>query len=451
MAEGAPPKSVGAAGADVKSRISEVASRLPENEAQKTLSADPNKVNLEAAERRATANKFGIDLTRGEAKQDLSLLGDEYNAKKELPELQERLQERSTKLFRGLDDIKERTAPDIYTNDKVELGQRVIDSLQAKDAELKTVISGLYKQLEDANAGSLPIDTGGLLNNINSRLQSKMRSRYAPSELMDTIRDAAERGGMSFEEFENLRSIAAEEIRSSKDGNRRLAASIIRDELENMPLSTDNAQIKALADQARKAAKERFTLIEKNPAYKAAVRDTRSAADLASGLESVGADKFLQQFVYGDTKQASRANVHRLMNELRDDQSSLQALRAGTIEHLREKATRSGNEFGQAGYNKRIAALNKKLDQIFANDAALQDLRDLGDVALWTEHNRPLTGANVTESGNVVMQGIKKMAEEGIQAKTGVPVGMIKGYFHGKKRQTELRKMIEPGAGIIND
>ena len=122
-----------------------------------------------------------------------------------------------------------------------------------------------------------------------------------------------------------------------------------------------------------------------------------------------------------------------------------------TIEHLREKATRSGNEFGQAGYNKRIAALNKKLDQIFANDAALQDLRDLGDVALWTEHNRPLTGANVTESGNVVVQNIKKMAEAGIQAKTGVPVGMIKGYFHGKKRQTELRKMIEPGAGIIND
>jgi hypothetical protein len=230
-----------------------------------------------------------------------------------------------------------------------------------------------------------------------------------------------------------------------------MAASIIRDELENMPLSTDNAQIKVLADQARAAAKARFDLLDKNPAYKAAVKDTRSAEDLAAGLESVSADKFLQQFVHSDTKQASTANLKRLINELSDQPDALQALRAGTIEHFREKATMAGNNFGQAGYNKRLAALRGKVDRIFAGDAALQDLRDLGQLATWTEHRRPLTGANVSESGNVAIQGMKKMAEAGITAKTGVPVGAIKGYFQGKKRETELRKMIEPGAGLTND
>lgn len=441
----------GAAAADIKAQIQEIAARLPENEARQLLAADPAKVDLAAAERRAVASKFGVELTKGEAKQDLSLLGDEFNAKKESPELQRRLVERNEKLFRGLDDIKERTAPDIYTSDKTELGQRIIDTLQAKDAQRRSEISGLYKQLEDANAGALPIDTGTLLNNINTRLSQKMRSRYAPAELMDTIKDAAERKSMTFEEFENLRSIAAEEIRSSKDGNKRMAASIIRDELENMPLSTDNAQIKVLADQARAAAKARFDLLDKNPAYKAAVKDTRSAEDLAAGLESVSADKFLQQFVHSDTKQASTANLKRLMNELSDQPDALQALRAGTIEHFREKATMAGNNFGQAGYNKRLAALRGKVDRIFAGDAALQDLRDLGQLATWTEHRRPLTGANVSESGNVAIQGMKKMAEAGITAKTGVPVGAIKGYFQGKKRETELRKMIEPGAGLTND
>lgn len=443
--------SVGAAGADVTSRIRELATRLPENEAQKLLAADPKTVDLAAAERRATAHKFGLELTQGEAKQNLAMLGDEFNAKRELPELQTRLTERSNKLFQGLDQIKERTAPDIFTSNKVDLGQSIIDTLQAKDAARRQEISGLYKKLEEANAGALPIDTGALLNNIEATLSKKMRSRYAPAELIDTIRDAAKRGSMTFEEFENLRSIAAEDIRSSKDGNRRMAASIIRDELENMPLSTQNAQIKALADQARKAAKARFDLIESNPAYKAAVRDTRSAADLASGLESVGADKFLDQFIHSDTKAAATANVKRLMAELSDQPQAIQALRAGTIEHLREKATQSGGYFNQAGYNKRMAALNKKVDQIFAGDPSLVDLKDLGQVASWTEHVKPLSGANVTESGNVVLQGIRKAAETGIQAKTGVPVGMIKGYFEGKKRETQLKKMIEPGAGIIND
>lgn len=443
--------SMGAAASDLPARIREVAAKLPENEAKQLLAADPSKVDIAAAERRAVANKFGIELTKGEAKQDASLLGDEFNAKKESPELQQRLVERSEKLFRGLDDIKERTAPDIYTSDKTELGQRIIDSLQAKDAARRAEISGLYKQLEDANAGSLPIDTGSLLNNINARLSQKMRTRYAPAELMDTIKDAAERKSMTFEEFENLRSIAAEEIRSSKDGNKRTAASIIRDELENMPLSTDNAQIKALADQARAAAKARFDILEKNPAYKIAVKDTRNAADLEAGLESVSADKFLQQFVHSDTKQASTANLRRLMAELNDQPEALQALRAGTIEHLKEKATKSGNYFGQAGYNKRMAALRGKVDRIFAGDTALQDLRDLGELATWTEHVKPLTGANVSESGNVAIQGMKSLAEAGIQAKTGLPIKMVKGYLQNRKRQTELRKMIEPGAGIIND
>ena len=111
---------------------------------------------LAAANRRATANQFDIELTRGEARQDASLLGDEFNAKKESPELQRRFDERSGKLFKALDDIRGRTAPDTYTSSPVELGQQVIDALIAKDNIRTAEISALYKRLEDANAGSLP-------------------------------------------------------------------------------------------------------------------------------------------------------------------------------------------------------------------------------------------------------------------------------------------------------
>lgn len=448
---------VGAAKADIKSRINEIAQRLPMQEAQKLLSADPKKVDLEAAERRAKAHKFDIDLTLGEAKQNRSLLGDEFNAKKELPELQNRFDVRNGRLFKGLDDIKERTAPDVYTSNKVDLGQKIIDAILEKDAVRKQNISNLYKQLEEANAGSLPIDTQSLLTNINKELRKKMRSRYAPAELMGTIEEAVQRGSMTFEEFENLRTIAAEEIRNSKDGNRRLAAGIIRDQLENMPLSTSNAEIKKLADQARDAAKERFDILKKNPAYKAAVGDSRDLDDIAKGLESVAADKFLDKFVHADTQQAATANVARLISELNDLPEALQALRAGTVEHLREKSLRSGDYFGQAGYNKRMAALQKKLDRIFANDPALQDLRDLGEVASWTEHVKPGSGANVSESANVMRQlgvGAAELAGTAMGAPTVVTTGIRmagkgKEFFAGRKRQTQLREMVEPGAGII--
>jgi hypothetical protein len=392
-------------------------------------------------------------LTKGEARQDASLLGDEFNAKKESPEMQRRLDERNTKLFAGLDRLQERSAPDIYSRDPVDLGQKIIDTLQAKDAARRAEISGLYKRLEEANGGQFPIDTGTLLDNIKGRLAEKLKSRYAPGELMGTLEDAAQRGSLSFEDFENLRTIAANELRSSKDGNRRMAVSIIRDELENMPLTEQGQKLKALADEARAAARKRFDLIDKNPAYKAAVRDSRSAADVEAGLESVDANKFLARFLHGDTASAATGNVRRLIAELADSPEALQALKAGTIEHLRESGTLSGNAFGQAKFNKRLAALerNKKLEAVFHGDETLQDLKDLGQLAAWTEHRRPTSGANVSESGNVILQAAKKAAEAGVTAKTGVPIGLIKRHFEGRKRQTELRKMVEPGAGIVKD
>jgi hypothetical protein len=443
--------SVGAAGAQLRTQVEEVAARLPQDEAARILSLPPEKVDLDAANRRAVAHKFGIELTEGEAKQNASKLGDEFNAKKESPEIQRRLDERSGKLFQGLDTVKERSVPDIYTTDRTELGQMAIDHLQAKDAVRRAEITGLYKQLEDANAGQFPIDTGTLLTNIESELGKKMRSRYAPAELMDTIREASRNGAMTFEQYENLRTIAAEEIRSAKDGNRRYAAGVIRDQLENMPLSTDNAAIKQLADRARAAAKARFDLIDANPAYKAAVRDTRNANDIANGLESVGADKFLNRFLTGTTDTASIANVTRLIGELGDNTPAHQALKAGFIEHLRAQATHANGQFGQHKYNQSLSQMKRKMDRVFAGDLALQELRELGELASWTEHKRATSGANVSESGNVVVAAGRKALETAANVKTGGLYGKVQQYRANKERQTELRRMVEPGAGLSKD
>ena len=93
---------------------------------------------------------------------------------------------------------------------------------------------------------------------------------------------------MTFEQFEAMRTNLATEIRRAErsgDGNAAMAASIVRDALEGLPLKAEAQQFKGLADTARGLAKARFDALKKDPAYKAAVDD------------AVPADKYFDKFV----------------------------------------------------------------------------------------------------------------------------------------------------------
>ena len=93
---------------------------------------------------------------------------------------------------------------------------------------------------------------------------------------------------MTFEQFEAMRTNLAAEIRKAErsgDGNAKMAASLVYEALDNLPLTGDAAALKPLADKARTLAKARFDQLKADPAYRAAIND------------KVPADKFLDTFV----------------------------------------------------------------------------------------------------------------------------------------------------------
>jgi len=433
-----------------------------------------DRLNLQAIDTQQKFNKFGMMATEGEALGDVAKMSDEWNNRAKNPEVLKRFEERNPKLVAAVNDIQERAAPDIYTKDIKELGQLAIDDLVKKDAVRLANIENNYKALEAANGGQFPIDVNQLGANIDKSLKSKLKSKYYEtqlSEIKHEIDNFIKQGSMTFEDFENLRTNLAQEMRSSKNGNVRAAAHIIREQLENLPMPDNLTSIKPLADKARASVVERNKILDSNPAYRAATKDTRNIAELQSGVDHVGSDRFISKFVTGNTDTASRANIQRLIQELGEDSQGHQAIKSATIEHLKQLGVNQQGVFKQDAFGKNVkTVLGSKLDSIMQKPF-VTDLNDLADVARMSEHVKGgpsfanTSNTAVVAERNALLQEAKNIGagvtEAAINTKTlGFGGTLLRRQIEAraekkaaeqaaKQAALETQRILSPSAGVL--
>jgi hypothetical protein len=442
--------SVGAMATPDKATIDAMlASASPELQA-KITSYPTELVDIKALENQLKGDKFGYQLTKGEALQDAAMMSDEFNKRAKSEDLMARLQDRDAKIANGFDLLATKAAPDLPgAMNLVDYGQVAIDQLIAKDKARLADISKKYADLEKANGGQFPIDTNKLKADVDKELSKKVLKTYASNNMSSYLTDLADfqkRGNMTFDEFENLRTNLAEEMRTNPSGNARKVAFVIRDALEKLPMSEDLKMVKPLADAARNANKARHDILDTNPAYRIAVKDTRLDSELNNGLEHVAADKFIKKFVVD----GSTADVKRLMGELGLDTPGHQAAQAGLIKHLENVAVGSKGVINQKSFNDALnKTIGKKLFDVMPNQTAV-DLQDLADLARLTEHVGGKGFANTSNTVPAAMrEGAFNAVEMGINAKTGSPLGTF-GRMAMEKATAgkKIKESLELGAGV---
>jgi hypothetical protein len=386
-----------------------------------------------------------IRLTKGQANGDIVQLSNEQNRRGKDPELAQRFNEQNGLLIENINEIRNLAAPDAYGTKIIENSQGIINAYKTIDDARNEKISTAYKALEDANGGQFPIDGVKLASNAEVMLGKKLKTEFLPSSIKSQLERFKSGEPMTFEQFEAMRTNLAAEIRKAErsgDGNAAMASSIVREALEQLPLTGQAAtKLKPLADSARSLAKERFDMLKADPAYKAAVDD------------AVPADKYLQKFVVNGVNK----NIATMVNHLGKDSVAHQHMAAGTVNWLKDKAgivDETGN-FTQAGFNKALKQLDdvKNMEQIFTPDAASQ-LKTLGNVARYTQAQP--RGAFVNNS-NTLVGALAEKAKKGISA--GVEGGLnvvVPGLQLGttvmemrarRANEAEVRKALEIGAG----
>jgi hypothetical protein len=405
-----------------------------------------DKVNTPVVLRHLEADSLPIPvrLTEGEATGNPILISEEMNLRGQFPEFAMRKNEVNQQLVDNVPLIRERAAPDVYATKTIESSQAIIDSYKALDDVRSAEISKAYKALEDAAGGEFPVDGMTLAKNAEAGLAKKLKSDFLSPAIKNQLDRFKNGEPMTFEQFEAMRTNLAAEIRKAErsgDGNAAMAASIVREALEQLPLKGEAAALKPIADTARTLAKARFDALKKDPAYKAAVTD------------AISADKYFNKFVInGDSK-----NINTMIDALGRDSLGHQHIKAGTINHLSDKAgimDGKGN-FSQANYNKALKQLDdfKKFGTIFDPESQLQ-LRTLGNVAAYTQFQP--RGSFVNNSNTLVGYLANKAAGgaeqigniAGLKFAGGIPVGtMARQAVQKSKGKARVKKALEPGAG----
>jgi len=443
-AKTAPAGSVGAAAVPTEATIQQAISVASPQLQQEIASIPINKVNVPTLQRHIEADTLPVPvrLTEGQATGDVVKLSNEQNRRGRDPQLAQRFNEQNGQLVENLEEFRNRAAPDAPGSRTIDHSQSIMDAYKELDANLNQGIDAKYQALRDAAGGQFPVDAPQLLTNIKTKLQKELLTNEAPAGQFSELQRLANDNNMTFEDYLSLRRNLGDIARTSKDGATRKAAGYMIEELEKLPLQKEAAYLKPLADQARKAARDRFVMLEKDPAYRAVVNDT------------VPADKFLETFVV----KGHNKNVQAMVNHLGQDSVARQHMAAGTINFLRDRAgivDGQGN-FTQAGYNKALKILDdtNKMPLIFDGETAT-GLKTLGNVARYTQAQP--RGAFVNNSNTLVGSlaekagaAVGKAAETGLNvAVPGLQLGTSVMEMRARRaaeKQTE--KSLKTGAGI---
>lgn len=413
-------------------------------ELQQAIGGIPvEKVNVPVLQRHIEADTLPVPvrLTEGQATGDVVKLSNEMNRRGKDPMLAQRFNEQNGQLVQNLEAFREKAAPDAPGSRTIDHSQGIIDAYKELDNTLNTGINEKYQALRDAAGGQFPVDAPKLLSNVEAKLKKELLSNEAPAGQFKELQRLAEGNNMTFEDYLSLRRNLGDVARTNADGQVRRAASLMIEELEKLPLQKEAAALKPLADQARAAARERFQMLEKDPAYRAAVNDTTPA------------DKFVETFVV----KGHNKNVQAMIDHLGQDSVARQHMAAGTINFLRDRAgivDGQGN-FTQAGYNKALKFLDdsNKMPLIFDGETAT-GLKTLGNVARYTQaqprgafvnNSNTLVGALAEKASGAIGAGVEKglnVAVPGLQLGTSVMEMRAR-----RAAEAETKKALELGAG----
>lgn len=399
-------------------------------------------VNPEILTRHVEADSLPVPLrlTEGQASQDPVTISQEMNRRGQDPQMATHLNQQNEQLKQNVQAIRDRVGPDVFTTNDVEHGDTLINAYKAKADAAEADINSKYQALLDANGGKFPVDPKQLYDDASSALHQKLLFEHAPKELSQ-LEGLAHDGNMNFEQFEAMRTNLARTMRSSSNGNEVAAAGVIRQAMEDLPLGDKTAQLKALADPARSAAKAQFNAVKADPAYSAAV----------SG--KVPPDQFVRKFVTGPS--ATRDGVAQMRDMIGDDETARQTMSVAALDHLRKSAgidPMGNGNFTQAGFNKALTSLDSKLRSLVDPKTADQ-LGTLGNVARYTQ-NQP-RGSFVNNSNTLVGslaehgKGLLEGAANTFLGGRIIPVGtMVRQAAQKRAAQAATAKSLAPGAGL---
>jgi hypothetical protein len=335
------------------------------------IGVDPDpKVMLNRAD--AGALPVPINLTRGQAARDASQFSWEVNTSKLRgagEQLDQHLTDQNRRLIENLNVLGAKDAPSTF-----DASQKVIGKIQDVDAQMREQIGNAYQAVRDSAGRPALMDHVTFVDTANNALDHGQLGPFLPETIRKQLNDISEgKLPLSVNVAQQLDKVWSGAQRGASNDSEKAAIGALRTALNDAPITDQLGQESMQAYKAaREMARQRFAMIDANPAYKAIVDSTSKAEP----------DKFFQNFIQG----GNASEISSLKQLIGDDgASTLQKTMVGV---LKKKALGGASEengvFSQAAYNKVLQdpVQGPRLQELFKNNPeALDQLYRVGRVA----------------------------------------------------------------------
>lgn len=393
-----------ALGGNADDAIAQSASQRVTDEALHTAGIDPTKIdqNLYSSIRQEVGDalKAGVDpdptimarradasalpvpvhLTRGQAARDPMQFAWEHRVAGQQgvgEPLSDLMAAQNRALIQNLNELGAASAPEPFA-----ASQQVIKHIESVDEALRGQINQAYSAVRDSAGRPARVSTQGFIDLARSNLtggkpelaQMTGLADYLPEAVRKQYNDIATgKLPLTVDTIQFLDRAWGGVQRSAADDTQASAIGALRRALNDSPVDDALGQESMEAYKAARAmARQRFALIDQNPAYKAIVDGTKQAEP----------DKFFQTFVQNGNV-SSLKSLKELIGP--ENTSMLQNVMVGNLKRSAlNKASDEAGVFSQAGYNKVLQdpVQGPRIRELFAdNPQVLDQLYRVGRVS----------------------------------------------------------------------
>jgi hypothetical protein len=386
-----------------------------------------------------------LQLTEGQALQDANLISQERNDRGIKEQLVSKFNEQNQILKERAEIYRNEFTPDVKGLSYVENSTNAINNVGDIIKGNETLAKNAYKDLKDFGAGKLDIDGKTLGLNAKKALDLDDVQDYIPSQIMKRLDDYADgKKQMNFNLFQSLTTKVANESRKASqagDGNVVYALSLVRNELEKLPLVGETASAKAIADKARNLFKSNRDLETNNPFYSDAVNGKLDSKDFVPKVA------FRSKNDYFDSA----------IQILDQNPTAKQNFAQGTLDYMiRESTDGSGNinPMKMANFIEDLR-LNGRLEPLFGkeNSAKLLDYAEVSRLTKSTPEGSFVNFSNTATAGADLLKRYGSAAAEVAGASFNIPfvgeaVRTGSEFMQKRKTRKQAEKATEFGAGV---
>lgn len=434
-------QSGGAALASNEAMLNEAVNRASPRLAAELKNLDPKSVNPDVVENYLRADQFGIQLTKGQATGDPNIISIERNERGLKPQLAEEYAKQNRALAENATLIKQKTGEGTNEVNYVGNSERTIESYKEINKDTKTGIKQAYQDLENLGAGKIKVDSKTLGENALKALAEKEDIDFLPEKMKNKIEEYANGKEMNFAQLDNFITQTSRETRKAQradDGNAVHALTILRGEIEKLPLIGETAEAKVVADKARSLSAKEFGLLDKR-------KDTYNSvyADIVNGASD--SKDFIPKTVFTTKNEPFK----KALDLIADKPEARQQLKAGTMDYMIRKSKDASGNFSTAKFNEFVENLdiNGKGAPLFGED--WQSIKDLAKTGQLIEAQPK---GSFVSTANTAPAAAQLAKQYGLKLATKTPLvgGLVEPAMQIRAEQQmakQVQETMRPGAG----